>query len=181
MPRRCLPALSFAAALPLAFALAGCSGATATSAQATGIGPSGGTLSASDGTAIDVPAGALKSVEEVTLEETTVSTSATAGVLEPVGTAYEIGPDSVTFAAPVTVTVTVDPSQLAARGDMMSDVWVFWTVPGQDGWSSGPGAVKDATHVTLATSQMGTYVAGIPLAQSISCGPAEPAPGTMTK
>ena len=83
-------------------------GTTSTTPQAAGIGAAGGALSVSDGSGVDVPAHALKATEEITIEETTLPSSQLSDTLTPVGTAYAFGPDNVTFAEPVTVTLSID-------------------------------------------------------------------------
>ena len=61
---------------------------------------------------------------------------------------------------------------------MMSDVEIFSSTPGTEGWSASSATVKDATHVTVQTTHLGTFVAADPVNQPLECGPA---PGTGSK
>src|SRR4029079_10768033 len=60
---------------------------------------------------VTVPAGALTQKKNITVAP--AATPPTNNRLMP-GTAYEFGPNGITFASPVTITIKYDPSKLTA-------------------------------------------------------------------
>lgn len=108
------------------------------------VGPGGGTVTAGPVT-IQVPAGALTESKTII-----VSKIDPANAKLPTGTAlandlYLLEPDDVTFAQPVTVTITLDPSK--KRADGKGAVVLFRAAAGTTSWA--PQGANDPTATTL--------------------------------
>src|SRR5262249_45977718 len=80
------------------------------------IGPEGGVLSHPSGAKIVVPAGALAPPTRLTLAGVAAPSAGALGA-EPLGQAFEAGPEGQVFLKPVDVSVPVDPPRLAPGSD----------------------------------------------------------------
>lgn len=148
---------SAAAALPFAAAACGGDGAagpgkhtppqttavgTSTGAAATQtIGPTGGSLTSGDGLLrVTIPAGALASATNVTIEPITA--------LAPLalGAAYRLGPAGLEFASPVSIAFHYDESQLV--GTTPELLWIV-SQDSTGAWPYVSAVVLDTTAKTL--------------------------------
>lgn len=143
-------------------------------AASADIGPEGGSLVASDGTRIDIPGGALASAVTLTLEVASDEALPSSGTFA--GTPYALQPEWIQFAQPVSVTLTVNPSQLPA-GASLEGVLVLTAATGDGGYLALPSTMADATHVTARTTHFstgGSAIAACPAQCSTSNDPAGP-------
>lgn len=119
------------------------------------VGPAGGVLTFDGGAVrLSFPPGAVSS--ETTIEVTAVSR--TGHELLVPGTAYEFDPDGLSFAAPVTLTLTFDPSNLPA-GVRPDEVRVHREVGGQ--WLPVAGSTASAAGSTASAPLQGFSVYGL--------------------
>jgi hypothetical protein len=164
VPRTWVGAALAVASVGLGIA-AGCTTTSSTSPAASApaskvIGSGGGTIGTSDGTAqVDIPEGALPA-------DTTITITPNADAPAPpdstvVGVAYTFGPQGLTFAKPITVTLAFDPSKLPA-GLSPSAIVVFTAPDGTSVYEPLPTSVKDATHVSATTTHFSTDDPAIP-------------------
>ncbi len=116
------------------------------------IGAGGGQIVSSDGLlTVDIPAGALAADEEITV--TYVPVDQRAGYLGDTfdgidfDMAYDLGPDGMTFAAPVTVTAAINANPVLAADTIGSSMHFMFTEGG-----SGIEALGDQTMVADANS-----------------------------
>jgi hypothetical protein len=148
--------------------------AAPTVAATADIGPEGGSLVAADGTRIDVPGGALGAMVTLTLELAPGATAPSDGNF--VGTPYALEPDWLQFAAPISVTLTVDPSQVPG-GSSPGAVLVLIAEADAGGYLAVPGTATDATHVVAHTTHFstgGAAVASCPVQCGTTTEPAGP-------
>lgn len=66
------------------------------------VGPAGGTVTGPNGVSITIPAGALATTETISIVATTLMPPSTHRAASPI---YQLGPDTVTFAVPVTISI----------------------------------------------------------------------------
>lgn len=108
---RSYPAVFAAAALAAA-----CGSKTSATSTSVTVDATGGTVSLPSGPTLTIPAGALSSGTQITIEQ---ASGAPAGALSSL---YKFGPDGTTFAQPVTVAFPVPANSSTAS--------VYWTKPG---------------------------------------------------
>jgi hypothetical protein len=109
---------------------------------------------------VSIPSGALASNVTITAKETAGTVSPASATV--VGETVTFGPEGQQFAAPVTVTLTFDPSKLPSG--QTSSAIVIQTAPvGSGTFTSLVTAVVDATHVSAKTSHFSTFVPTVPL------------------
>jgi|HubBroStandDraft_6_1064221.scaffolds.fasta_scaffold83343_3 hypothetical protein len=115
-------------ALLVAVLCAGCHASPKSASQVSSmIGPAGGTVTAGDGSSVEIPAGALSSMTTITMEVVAPSLLPGGGVSG--GAAFTVGPAGQTFLAPITITLTLDPTALPAMTEA-SDLVIFTTSEG---------------------------------------------------
>lgn len=106
------------------------------------IGPDGGSVSLESGAvSLSVPAGALSGNVDFTA---TPTTSVPASDLLVAGSTYDIGPSGTTFAVPVTLTISYDPSSLP--DDMGESELGLFKVVGNDWELMANATVNTAAH-----------------------------------
>jgi alpha-tubulin suppressor-like RCC1 family protein len=162
--------------LPVQFRIERGAVAVVAPGSATLIGASGGNIVTSDGhVALAVPAGALAAPTNLTLATASSFPAGTGAWSAPV----DLGPSGTTFAAPVIITLSYDPTQLppgvppSALGVYVSDGtgWEFVsgsTVNAVDNTVSVPISHFSTYTVTIAP----TVVNGVPSPTTISVGQA---------
>jgi len=119
---------------------------------------------------VTVPAGALTQTKNITVAPAT--TTPPNNRLMP-GTAFEFGPNGITFASPVTITIKYDPSKLTA-GSPESALQLYEGIPGT-GWRVVPGSTVNTTDHTVTGSVSHFTIYGIlmePRVETISINPA---------
>lgn len=117
--------------------------------------PSGGTVTTADGTTLVIPPGALTGQVTITiaLDPSPVPlTQATA-----VTSAHVFGPDDVTFAMPVCITLSFEP-RLLPPGKTERDVVLYAAPPGSGDYQPLPTVFVDETHVMGSTTHFAETV-----------------------
>ncbi|GGO38721.1 hypothetical protein [Deinococcus humi] len=111
---------------------------TGEAARAT-VGPEGGTVSSADGKlSLRIPAGALATFTEITVQPITST------VPNAVGGAYRLGPEGVTFKQPVGLTFKYDEAQ-----ESTASVLAVTTQDGQGAWQAHLDTAQDREANTL--------------------------------
>ncbi len=109
------------------------------------IGPAGGTLASDDGLfAIDVPAGALASDTDITIQP--ITNTAWGGI----GNGYRLTPDGLTFAVPIDLVFDVAPEALEGSHPDFLDIAVqddqgFWYILNDRTYDEIAGTITAAT------------------------------------
>ena len=136
----------------------------------------GGTVQAAGGAVkIVIPAGAVPAPVSVTVAPATRPTAELVpGAYAVVGTSYTFGPTGTTFASPVTVTVTYDPTKLPVWA-IPSDLALYHFTGGA--WVKLPNLVVDpvARTVSAQASSFSPFTVGTKLPQ----GALTPATGSV--
>ncbi len=129
----------------------------ATAAAVTVIGSPGGTVTAPGGASVTIPAGALSSDTTITI----IASPSTVipGDITAVDTAEVFGPEGLTFAVPVVVTLPFQPSRIPS-GLSASDVQIFTAPVGGFTFTELASTAVDATHVSAPTTHFSTFVGG---------------------
>jgi hypothetical protein len=122
------------------------------------VGPSGGTVNNSAGVTIQLPAGAVASSTNVTIQA--APSPAAVADSTTVGTTYLFGPEGATFAQPVTVTIPFSVSDLP-QGYTSADIEIFTAPEGSSDFTSLGGALADSTHIQATTTHFSQFVPGV--------------------
>jgi len=128
----------------------GCHASGSSSTVSSLIGPAGGTVTASDGSSVEIPAGALSSATTITMAAVEASALPPGGGSG--GAAYALGPETLTFAVPVTMRLRFDAAALPPK-TLGTDLAIFTTSVGTTDhayWLAT--RVADATYVSAQTT-----------------------------
>lgn len=106
------------------------------------IGSGGGTVSA-NGATVTVPPGALSQSTTITIDP---GTRVASGANAEAGSAFTLGPQGTTFAAPVTVTIPYDAAKLQAAGKTTSDIYLLHR-------NDSTGTITKVTPTSVDTAQ----------------------------
>ncbi len=142
-----------------------------TAAVTSRIGPAGGELRAPqghvlEGVVVKIPAGALATETDFTLEGT-IDETPLSQLSERVGPQLRITPDAVTLTKGATLTVPIDLMLLSAFGKEPSSCAV-WQREGA-GWTKLTQTASTATSVTVESTSLATVAAGIALNPRAFC------------
>jgi hypothetical protein len=133
--------------------------ASGPTAAAHTVGTNGGSVATSDSSArVDIPQGALLTDTSITI--TANNSAAPPWGATEVGMQYTFGPQGLTFAKPIQVTLAFDPKKLPA-GTLPSALVVYTAPDGTAQYEALPTTVVDATHVAATTTHFSTDVVAI--------------------
>lgn len=113
------------------------------------------------GVAVDVPAGALAEPTRIRVRAAFDATPLPE-LAERVGELFELGPSDARFAAPVEVTLPVDPGLLTRFGGDGSEIRVWRRV--ESGWERATAVRSTSTSVSIEVEALGVMAAGVVLA-----------------
>jgi hypothetical protein len=138
------------AAVALALMLPGCGGgddAAADDAASASIGAAGGSVATPAGARVVVPAGALAAATTIAIARDDAGAPPLPAGFAAAGPIFAFTPHGTVFAAPVTVTIPVDPAAVAAGRTP-----ALYKTDGAGGWIRVPGATLSGTTVTAQVS-----------------------------
>ena len=121
------------------------------------IGPAGGTLSTSEGTTLVVPPDALDENENITIALNPSAPPLTQAT--PLTAAHVFGPEGLTFATPVCMTLAYEP-QLLPDGATGQSVFLYSAPYDSSVYEPMPTMPVDPTHVMGMTTHFSNVVAG---------------------
>ena len=167
-----------ACATLISFALAACGGsddAPASASASATLAAAGGTLDGPSGAQLVVPAGALSQATSITVAQSGAGAPALPGGGADVGAVFALTPHGTAFAAPATIRVPFDASQLGA-----GEVPTLWkTNAAQSGWDQVAGATVSGTVMQAQITSFSWIVVRTPLFPPVIR--VQPAPQSVTE